>query len=72
MCSYCSSLRKEFIEHAQQAVNALMQYRDFLKSNRSSMSNVTAVGQDAYDWFLKHVAIIPWTSSDILPMGSQV
>src|SRR4029453_3167012 len=36
-----------------------------------SLPNVTAIGRDAYSFFLKNVALMPYSSEDLLAMGKQ-
>ncbi len=56
---------------AEQAIVALESYRDWLARRLPGMSKETAVGRDAYMFFLKNVALLPYTPEQLLEMGRQ-
>jgi uncharacterized protein (DUF885 family) len=56
---------------AVHAVIALESYRIWLSRRLSSMPSETAVGRDAYLFFLKNVALLPFTPEQLLAMGRQ-
>lgn len=41
----------------------------WLRSNRTQMTGEAGVGREAFDWYLKHVKLMPWTSAQIEVMG---
>ncbi|MGH9546591.1 MAG: DUF885 family protein [Terriglobales bacterium] len=53
------------------AVQALVGYRDWLEQRLPTMSNNVAVGRENYAFFLKHVALIPWTPEQLVAKGRQ-
>ena len=55
----------------EKAIAALEAYRDWLQRRLPTMTKDTAVGYDAYVWFLQHVALMPFTPEQILAMGRQ-
>jgi uncharacterized protein (DUF885 family) len=55
----------------EQAIAALESYRDWLTHRLPTMSAETAVGRDAYVFFLKNVALLPFTPEQLLAMGHQ-
>jgi hypothetical protein len=55
----------------EKATRSLESYRDWLKSGAPKMPPQTAVGRDAYVWFLRHVALMPYTPEELLLMGRQ-
>ncbi len=55
----------------QAAIQALEGYRDWLQQRLPGMSNNVAVGRDNYVFFLKHVALIPYTPEQLRAMGRQ-
>jgi uncharacterized protein (DUF885 family) len=55
----------------EKAIVALESYRDWLKQQLPGMSTKTAVGRDAYTFFLKNVALLPYTPEQLLAMGNQ-
>jgi uncharacterized protein (DUF885 family) len=56
---------------AEQAIVALESYREWLTQRLPKMSSETAVGRDAYIFFLKNVALIPFTPERISAVASQ-
>ncbi|HZS03554.1 MAG TPA: DUF885 family protein [Blastocatellia bacterium] len=56
---------------AEEAVTALESFRDWLRERLPAMTEEMAVGCDGYAWFLRHVALMPFTSGQLLAMGRQ-
>src|SRR5450432_136982 len=56
---------------SEPAIVALESYRDWLTQQLPGMSTKTAVGRDAYIFFLKNVALLPYTPEQLLAMGKQ-
>jgi uncharacterized protein (DUF885 family) len=55
----------------QPAIKALEGYRDWLQQRLPGMSDNVAVGRDSYIFFLKHVALIPYSPEQLRAMGRQ-
>jgi hypothetical protein len=55
----------------QSAITALEGYRAWLEQRLPAMSSNVAVGRDNYVFFLKHVALIPYSPEQLLAMGRQ-
>jgi uncharacterized protein (DUF885 family) len=55
----------------ENAIVALESYRAWLTEHLPGMSKQTAVGRDAYIFFLKNVALLPYTPEQLLAMGKQ-
>jgi Bacterial protein of unknown function (DUF885) len=55
----------------QPAINGLEGYRDWLQQRLPAMSENVAVGRDNYIFFLKHVALIPYSPEQLRAMGRQ-
>jgi hypothetical protein len=53
----------------ERAIEALESYRDWLTERLASMPTGTAVGRDAYIFFLKKVALTPYTPEQLLAIG---
>jgi uncharacterized protein (DUF885 family) len=53
------------------AIIALEAYREWLQQGLASMPAKTAVGRDAYLYFLRRVALMPFTPEQLLDMGRQ-
>lgn len=54
-----------------EAVVALEDFHDWLKSELPTMSMETAVGREGYSYFLKHVACLPYTPEELLKLARQ-
>src|SRR5213082_737247 len=53
------------------AADALEKYRTYLQQLLPSLPNETALGRDAYVFFLKNVALMPYSPEELLAMGRQ-
>ena len=53
------------------ACDALEQFRDWIEERLPSMKEITAAGRNAYLYFLKNVALMPFTPEQLLGMGRQ-
>ncbi len=56
---------------AEAAVRALEGYRDWLAEKLPSMSTQTAIGSQGYLYFLKNVALLPYTPQQLLEIGQN-
>lgn len=57
-------------ESTDDAIAALESLHDWLNTNLDEMTEETAVGREAYIYFLKHVALMPFTPEQLLVMGA--
>ncbi|MDH4047953.1 MAG: DUF885 domain-containing protein [Gammaproteobacteria bacterium] len=53
------------------ARDSVQQLLDWLNSNRSKMVGQAGVGKAAFDWYLKHVKLMPYTSDEIVVLGNR-
>jgi hypothetical protein len=53
------------------AIKALESYRDWLRGRLPSFPEKTALGREAYLFFLQNVALLPFTPEEMLTMGRQ-
>ncbi len=56
---------------SENAIKALESFRDWLNQRLPTMSSKTAIGREAYVFFLKNVGLIPFTPEQLLSMGHQ-
>src|SRR5206468_11147946 len=49
----------------------LEKFQRQLKENLPKLPQQTALGRDAYVWFLRNVALIPFAPEELLAMGRQ-
>jgi len=62
---------QEFNQAVTEAIAALESLHDWLTSNLDQMKDETAVGREAYIYFLKNVALMPFTPEQLLVMGAH-
>ncbi len=65
------SQHKALSKSVQTASAALADYRLWLQKNLDEMSDTFAIGEDAYQWFLVNVALIPYSPEELLAQGQQ-
>ena len=53
------------------AAAALEKFRAALQQKMPTLPQQTALGRDAYIWFLKNVALMPYSPEELLAMGRQ-
>ena len=56
---------------AAKAIPALESYREWLSKSLPTMAKENAVGREGYLFFLRNVALLPYTPEQILEMGHQ-
>jgi uncharacterized protein (DUF885 family) len=56
---------------AAAAVASLTQYREWLKAKQPAMRKDTAIGRENYIFFLRNVALLPYTPEQLLEMSQQ-
>jgi uncharacterized protein (DUF885 family) len=61
------ALRAE-VRAAKQAVE---QYRDWLVAKRPAMTADAGVGRELFDWYVKHVKLMPYTAEQMLTLGTR-
>jgi uncharacterized protein (DUF885 family) len=62
---------QELTSATDRAADALDSFREKLREMSPSLPNETALGRDAYVFFLKNVALIPYSPEELLAMGRQ-
>jgi hypothetical protein len=53
------------------AESAIEDYRRWLVANRPKMTARAGVGKPAYDWFLRNVRLMPYSSDEIVDLGQR-
>jgi uncharacterized protein (DUF885 family) len=56
---------------SERAADALEEFQHQLKQKLPTLPQQTALGREAYVWFLQNVALMPFTPEELLPMGRQ-
>jgi len=67
-----TTLKRDKLRSAcERASDALQKYQQQLKQKLPTLPQQTALGRDAYIWFLRNVALMPFTPEELLAMGKQ-
>jgi uncharacterized protein (DUF885 family) len=67
-----TTLKEDELKSAtDRAADALERFREKLREMVPSLPNETAVGRDAYLFFLNNVALMPYSPEELLAMGKQ-
>jgi hypothetical protein len=61
----------ELVERIETSRAAVESFRDWLVANRPEMTANAGVGKAAFDWYLKHVKLMPYTSDEIVTLGQR-
>ena len=59
------------LDRIEAARTAVMEFRDWLTDARPGMTADAGVGTAAFDWYLKHVKLMPYTSDEIVTLGQR-
>ncbi len=62
---------EQLVRATEEAIKALELFRDWLLTHLPSMTEEMAVGREGYLYFLRHVALMPFTPERLLAMGRQ-
>ena len=59
------------IDDIQAARSAVQKFDGWLKEKRPGWTASAGVGEAAFDWYLKHVKLMPWTSAELVVLGQR-
>jgi uncharacterized protein DUF885 len=63
--------QEELNDAADRAADALQKFQQQLKEKLLKLPQQTVLGRDAYVWFLRNVALMPFSPEELLAMGQQ-
>lgn len=63
--------RPGMVEDILAARTALVGFRDWLKSERGRMTAPGGVGADRYEWYIRHVRMIPLSATQMLTLSER-
>jgi hypothetical protein len=63
--------RPEIVEEVLAARAALVEFRDWLRADRAGMTAPAGVGAARYDWFIRHVRMIPISASEMVTLATR-
>lgn len=61
----------ELINRIAAAKTSIEALRDWLTSNRASMAGNAGVGKTAFDWYLRYVKLMPYSTDEIVTLGER-
>lgn len=61
----------ELLPAARAALEAVEEFRDWLTTEQASMTEPAAVGLDEYDWYVRHVLLMPYDHRDVETLGER-
>lgn len=53
------------------AREAVLDFEAWLEAERPGWTASAGVGEKAFDWYLKHVKLMPWTASELVVLGRR-
>ena len=66
-----ADLNAQLNSAVEQAALALENYVKWIQERRSSMQNNFIVGREGYEYFLKNIGLMPYSTDELLIMGKQ-
>ena len=63
------SQQPELVDAIEATKRSVVAFRAWLVENRQSMTAPAGVGKDRFDWYLKHVKLMPYDSDQIVTLG---
>jgi hypothetical protein len=61
----------ELVDEIEAAREAVQQFDRWLKARRGEWTAAAGVGEATFDWYLKHVKLMPWTSAELVLLGRR-
>ena len=71
LCDRLSPQDSELLGGCREATDAAQRYRDWLAENVAGMEASAAIGTENYNWYLKHVRLLPQTVDDLVAIGRR-
>ena len=66
-----ATVQPALLDDIQAARDAVQGFDAWLKERRPGWTADAGVGEAAFDWYLKHVKLMPWTSAELVLLGRQ-
>ena len=71
LCERLAEQGGELLGGCREATAAAQRYRDWLTDNLDGMEPSAAIGTENYNWYLKHVRLLPQTVDDLQAIGRR-
>jgi len=66
-----AQVQPDLVGDIEAAREAVLQFDAWLKSRRPEWTAPAGVGEAAFDWYLKQVKLMPWTSAELVLLGRR-
>ena len=66
-----AAVQPDLIDDIQAARDAVQRFDAWLRSRKAGWTAAAGVGEEAFDWYLKHVKLMPWTSGELVLLGRR-
>ena len=71
LCGRLATQGGDLLESCREATVAAQRYRDWLAENLDGMDAPAAIGTENFNWYLKHVRLLPYTVDDLRAIGKR-
>ncbi len=71
LCGRLQQHHSELVASCKASVTAVSGYRDWLRANVGKMPQSAAIGMENFNWYLKHVRLLPYDSEDLILLGER-
>ena len=71
LCGRLAPGDSELLGDCREATAAAQRYRDWLAEHLDGMEPSAAIGTENYNWYLKHVRLLPQTVDDLVGIGER-
>lgn len=71
LCGRLESRGGDLLADCRAATVAARRYRDWLAENIDAMEASAAIGTENFNWYLKHVRLLPYTVDDLRAIGKR-
>jgi len=66
-----TAARPDLVADVVAARDAVVGFRDWLRAGRAQMTAPGGVGAERYDWYIRHVRMIPLTAAEMLTLAER-
>lgn len=71
LCARLEAAGSDLLGACREARAAAERYRDWLAAKLDTMKASAAIGTENFDWYLKHVRLLPYTVEDLRAIGKR-
>lgn len=71
LCGRLAQQGSDLLGDCREATAAALRYRDWLTENLGGMQASAAIGTENFNWYLKHVRLLPHTVDDLRAIGER-